>query len=120
LINRLVGRLAEHNFLAVLGPSGCGKSSLVLAGLIPALGAEERMAYLTPGSDPVDFLEASLTVNPRASVLVVDQFEELFTHCKDEGKRRPFLGQLLKLPETMQVVLTMRADFWGEVCRTGP
>jgi hypothetical protein len=117
LIARLEGKLAEHNFLAVLGPSGSGKSSLVLAGLIPTLQAKEshlQMAYLTPGSDPLDFLEVSLQVNPQCSLLVVDQFEELFTLCTDDTKRRAFLDRLLKLPEKMRVILTMRADFWGE------
>jgi WD40 repeat protein len=117
LIARLKARLAEHSFLAVLGPSGSGKSSLVLAGLIPALQAKEphvKMAYLTPGSDPLDFLEVSLQINPRCSCLVVDQFEELFTLCTDEAKRRAFLDRLLQLPEQMRVILTMRADFWGE------
>jgi hypothetical protein len=46
--------------------------------------------------------------------LVVDQFEEVFTLCTDETKRRVFLDRLLKMPEQMRVVLTMRADFWGE------
>src|SRR5207302_4064739 len=58
LVTRLEGRLAEANFLAVLGPSGSGKSSVVLAGLIPSLQGKEpgfQMAYLTPGSDPLDF-----------------------------------------------------------------
>jgi energy-coupling factor transporter ATP-binding protein EcfA2 len=117
LVDRLLVRLAESNFLAVLGPSGSGKSSVVLAGLVPALQAREnnlQPAYMTPGSDPLDFLEAVLQADGRASLLVVDQFEELFTLCADEGKRRAFLDRLLQLPETMQVVLTMRADFWGE------
>jgi len=115
LIKKLKGNLAEHNFLAVLGPSGCGKSSLVLAGLIPALEAEEQMAYLTPGSDPLAQLETSLAKrNDQRAVLVVDQFEELFTLCTDEDKRQAFLNRLLALAEKMRVVITMRADFWGE------
>src|SRR5262249_24956868 len=117
LIARLEEKLAGHNFLAVLGPSGSGKSSLVLAGLIPALRAKEprlRMTYLTPGSDPLDFLEVSLQVDPNCSLLVVDQFEELFTLCSNDAKRRAFLDRLLQLPEQMPVILSMRADFWGE------
>jgi hypothetical protein len=117
LVERLEGRLAEANFLAVLGPSGSGKSSVVLAGLIPALESKEQglsMAYLTPGSDPLEFLEAVLQVADRPSLLVVDQFEELFTLCADDGKRRAFLDRLLGLRNQMRVVLTMRADFWGE------
>jgi hypothetical protein len=117
LVQRLQERLAEGAFLAVLGPSGGGKSSLVLAGLVPALHRLEKglqVAYMTPGSNPVEFLEAVLQVNSRASLLVVDQFEELFTLCSDHGERCAFLERLLKLGEQMRVVLTMRADFWGE------
>jgi hypothetical protein len=123
LVTRLEERLAEANFLAVLGPSGSGKSSVVLAGLVPALQGKEsnfQIAYLTPGSDPLDFLEAVLHVNERASLLVVDQFEELFTLCADDAKRRAFMDRLLKLPkQQMRVVLTMRADFWGECAPYG-
>ena len=55
LIEHLRQKLADYPFLAVLGPSGSGKSSLVLAGLLPTLQAQEpnlQMAYLTPGADP--------------------------------------------------------------------
>ena len=37
LVDRLVSRLDDGNFLAVVGPSGCGKSSFVLAGTLPKL-----------------------------------------------------------------------------------
>jgi WD40 repeat protein len=117
LVTRLEGRLAEANFLAVLGPSGSGKSSVVLAGLVAVLqskGSALQMAYLTPGSDPLDCLEAVLRANQRASLLVVDQFEELFTLCTDDAERRGFLDRLLELPAKIGVVLTMRADFWGD------
>jgi WD40 repeat protein/energy-coupling factor transporter ATP-binding protein EcfA2 len=115
LVTRLADRLAEGNFLAVLGPSGSGKSSVVLAGLVPALLGKEsgrQLAYLTPGSDPLDFLEAVLQVNKQPSLLVVDQFEELFTLCTDTAKRRAFLDRQLR--EQMRVVLTLRADFVEE------
>ena len=121
LVARLGERLAEGNFLAVLGPSGSGKSSLILAGLVPALQALEnnlQLAYLTPGSDPLELLEAVMQVNKQASLLIVDQFEELFTLCTEDAKRRAFLDHLLKLREQMRVVLTMRADFWGECALT--
>ena len=41
-LEKLVARLREHPFLAVLGPSGSGKSSLILAGLAPALAAQSE------------------------------------------------------------------------------
>jgi len=119
----------SHHFLAVLGPSGCGKSSVVLAGLVPTLGYP--WARMVPGNDPILQLEAALArlrgQTEGQAMLVVDQFEEVFTLCRDEAKRRDFFDKLLQLadllppsvpPESggkkLDVVITMRADFWGE------
>jgi hypothetical protein len=55
-----------------------------------------------------------LQVTGQASLLVVDQLEELFTLCTDDGKRRAFLNRLLGLPGPTRVVLTMREDFREE------
>jgi WD40 repeat protein len=116
LIEKLQQKLAEHNFLPVLGASGSGKSSVVLAGLIPALGLQ--MAYMTPSSKPLVQLDSTLSkVKDLPSVLVVDQFEELFTLCTDETERVEFINRLLTLAQQQKVVITMRADFWGE-CAT--
>lgn len=112
LVESLVQRLKAHPFLAVLGASGSGKSSLVLAGLVPALG--ETPVYLTPGSDPLARLESALSAAPATALVVVDQFEELFTLCRAEDERRRFIAALLKLAGERRVVLTMRADFLGE------
>jgi WD40 repeat protein/energy-coupling factor transporter ATP-binding protein EcfA2 len=113
LIQKLQQKLAEHNFLAVLGASGSGKSSVVLAGLIPNLGM--HMAYMTPNSDPLAQLETTLSkVKDQASVLVVDQFEELFTLCTDNAQRVEFINRLLAKAQQQKVIITMRADFWGE------
>ena len=118
LVEQLIQRLDTHPFLAVLGSSGSGKSSLVLAGLVPTLqvrAPELQLAYMTPGSDPLVQLEAILfQAQGEESVLVVDQFEELFTICTSEDRRVAFLDRLLALVDQQQVILTMRADFWGE------
>ena len=99
LVEGLRRRLATNRFLAVLGPSGSGKSSLVLAGLMPALAA---MGYatlvLTPGSDPVAVLDSRLAERGDwPAALVVDQFEEVFTLCRDEEQRRAFIDRLAQL-----------------------
>jgi CHAT domain len=123
LVRRLARRLRESGFLAVLGKSGSGKSSVVRAGLIPALRKQKpglRTAYLRPGSDPPARLEAKLQkVQGHPFVLVVDQFEELFTLCPEEGKRWAFLDRLLGLGPAGRVVLAMRADFLGECAPYG-
>ena len=112
LVRRLTERLTEHPFLAVLGPSGSGKSSVVLGGLLPALGTS--FAVLTPGADPVAQLAAALAGADPGALVVVDQFEEVFTQCSDEAMRSQFIAQLLTLVPGRRVVVTMRADFWGD------
>ncbi|MFF7949665.1 nSTAND1 domain-containing NTPase [Streptomyces griseorubiginosus] len=62
---------------------------------------------------------------PSRLVLLVDQFEEVFTLCPDEGERRAFIRALCALATSVQgegaepgvapsaVVIGMRADFTG-------
>ena len=38
----------------------------------------------------------------------------MFTLCADEVKRLAFIDQVLSIARSRRVVLTMRADFWGE------
>ncbi|MBD2677209.1 CHAT domain-containing protein [Nostoc paludosum FACHB-159] len=118
LISQLQQKLTEHNFLAVLGASGSGKSSVVLGGLIPLLQEKQpdlQLAYMTPSSHPIEKLQTSLSsVQGQCSILVIDQFEELFTLCADETHRVTFIEKLLSLIPFQKVIVTMRADFWGE------
>ncbi|MCG2786838.1 MAG: CHAT domain-containing protein, partial [Anaerolineae bacterium] len=89
LTRKLVQKLNEHNFLALLGASGSGKSSLVMAGLIPALNVP--YAVFRPGAEPLSELEKALQAVPQ--LLVVDQFEELFTLSARE-QRSDFISRL--------------------------
>ena len=67
-LDEMVDRLAATRFLAVLGASGSGKSSLVITGLLDALeiglcagaGSRWRIAYMRPGSRPVENLARAL------------------------------------------------------------
>jgi WD40 repeat protein/class 3 adenylate cyclase len=126
---RLVGELAARTvgmgLLGVVGPSGSGKSSVVMAGLLPSLAAgllpgsaRWQHAVLRPGEQPVDALDAALLGRRPAErlVLVVDQFEEIFTTTANEAKRAAFVGRLVELardPEDAVVVVTIRADYTG-------
>jgi WD40 repeat protein/class 3 adenylate cyclase len=114
LVAELVGRLAEAPLLAVVGPSGSGKSSLVRAGIVPRL--ELGTTVLTPGEHPLDALRAA----GESELLVVDQFEEVFTLCRDDDERRVFIEALLVLVDRgTRVILALRADFYGH-CATYP
>ena len=91
---------------------GSGKSSVLRAGLIAAVRAGEvagigRARLLTPGSAP------ALNVgDDSAQLVVVDQFEELFTLC-DDVARQGFIGDLLEL--CGPVAIGVRADMYGKL-----
>ncbi|WP_345514689.1 DUF4145 domain-containing protein [Phytohabitans houttuyneae] len=55
--------------------------------------------------------------------IVVDQFEELFTHCRDEQERDQFVAILAALADVaghVAIVLAMRADFYTHCLRYPP
>lgn len=72
----------------------------------------------------IDILRDILLILPDQNLLlVIDQFEELYTLCRDIKERQVFLDQLLaaiseNLPFT--IVLTLRADFYGQVLSSRP
>lgn len=129
MVKAALQRLEKERFLSILGPSGSGKSSLLLGGIIPALKAggvkgSENWIYLppiVPGSDPVANLTAVLDpakpldqTTSRTTVLVVDQFEELFTLTESDRSRNQFVSYLLQRIEDMPgliLLVTMRSDY---------
>jgi TIR domain len=113
-------RLPLHSLVMVIGPSGTGKTSLIFAGLLPRLEADDwEVRSLRPGADPMRALAGALAP-PRPSgrrlLLVVDQLEELFAQAT-AGERDDFLAELVRLGEAgdTTVLLTMRADFHGDL-----
>jgi hypothetical protein len=125
-IAELIERLRLHPFITVIGPSGSGKSSLVLAGLIPTLKksrllgtGEWQIRSMRPGETPETTLRKTLgegsQVESARVLLLIDQFEELFTLAKEEAL--PFQESLLKLAKTTNVylILTVRADFYADL-----
>jgi WD40 repeat protein/energy-coupling factor transporter ATP-binding protein EcfA2 len=164
LLDQLLQKLQENQFLALVGSSGSGKSSVVLGGLIPSLkagklpGSENWHYYVSmmPGSNPLTNLarlfcpeeveeRASIEkqieqqarqllqnsnhltqllshADGQPSVLVIDQFEEVFTLCQDRDIRQAFINNLVALvqaPESSRccVILTMRSDFENQVAK---
>ncbi|MGH3710122.1 MAG: hypothetical protein ACRDRQ_18880, partial [Pseudonocardiaceae bacterium] len=54
-------------------------------------------------------------------ILVVDQFEEVFTLCDDPQERRAFLDALsAAAASTALVVLGLRADFYAQCAAEPP
>ena len=112
---------ASVRFLAIVGASGSGKSSLVRAGLAVALKrAGWDVCVFTPGMNPLKTLEAKLNIphaeNSERVLLLVDQFEEVFTLCRNELERITFIEKLLLQAQDESkkttVVIALRADFY--------
>ncbi|MCK2221968.1 WD40 repeat domain-containing protein [Actinomadura sp. ATCC 31491] len=131
LLGRLGRRLAGRgSVLLVTGASGVGKSSLLRAGLIPAVAEEGLPAagnarwhcvLTTPTARPLRALPEPPPPGGRL-LLVVDQFEELFTLVSDERERQAFVAALHALtegPAGAGVVVGVRADYW-ERCAAYP
>jgi WD40 repeat protein/transcriptional regulator with XRE-family HTH domain/energy-coupling factor transporter ATP-binding protein EcfA2 len=117
---------ASNRFLAVVGASGSGKSSLVRAGLAVALKrAGWEVHIFTPTAAPIRMLEAQLTsarsMSTERVLILVDQFEELFTLCRDEVERIAFIDNLLTYAQEATgkyvVVIALRADFYSHLAQ---
>ncbi|MEJ2189584.1 MAG: protein kinase, partial [Acidobacteriota bacterium] len=127
-------RLESAHLLAVVGASGVGKSSFLGAGVIPARPAGWGVLRCTPGDQAVgalrraveeatgeeiagddDSLVAALTswrLRHDQALLIVDQFEEVFTQNPADEQRRvaALIGRLV-LDADVHVLLSLRDDF---------
>jgi hypothetical protein len=89
-----------------------GQGASALADLIGELQRNEKVLHLTA--------RQSLPENASGIMLVilVDQFEEVFTLCRNEDLRGAFIRNLLYAAKVAQgqtlVILTMRADFYAK------
>ncbi len=141
LVAEMLARIAGTTCLAVVGASGSGKSSAVRAGLLAGLAdgqlpgsAGWERVVLRPGPHPMReltqqflgrrrrdlgaVLERLVRVPEDAvdrTVVVIDQFEEVWTACADESERSTFLdtiGTLAADEESgITLVLVLRADY---------
>ncbi|WP_416972370.1 hypothetical protein [Streptomyces sp. 4F14] len=124
LVEDLLELVRGHRFAAVFGASGSGKSSLLRAGLIPRLqkeikdrGRPTALRILTPGDRPAGTYGRLLApaADEPESWVVVDQFEEVFTLCRDRAERARFIDLLLSARDPgsrLRVVISVRADFY--------
>ena len=109
----------EPRLVVVAGASGTGKSSLVLAAVRPALARRGwSTAVIRPGTAPRRALAEALAreAGDAPLAVIVDQFEEVFTHA-DDGERRAFARDLwdmvTRTGRTIAAIATLRVDFLG-------
>ncbi len=102
--------------LPVLMPGTCPINALaeLARSLEPAsLRAEQEQALLR--RDERRLAQKLQASGREPALLIVDQFEELFTLCENDDERQAFLGNLLSLVDQKdppcRVVLTLRSDF---------
>jgi len=141
-ISQIWRKLTARRLLALIGPSGVGKSSLLRAGLIPSAPEGWGVIYCQPGDSPYSALARALAPEFRDDpdaiaklvdipdddtavavfsrwrglhdhvLLVIDQFEELFTQNPLEIQER-FAVVLRRLSDQsgVNVLLALRDDF---------
>jgi PAS domain S-box-containing protein len=144
-IKELFKRLRYQRYLFVIGPSGSGKSSLIYAGLIPDLQSRDPGVWLVrsmrPGKNPLSSLETQIgcpdledrgVLSPVVQgaptrsqpaerlLLVIDQFEEVFTQAT-RADQATFIDRIkaLRRVNDCVVVATLRADFYPDLMNCG-
>ena len=139
LTDKLLQKVDESNFVALLGASGSGKSSVLRAGLLHQLSLGQKISGshtwqlyepFTPGEHPLESLEKAIgrkadelealiaEATAKRVVITVDQFEECFTLCEEKQERQQFFDFLLnavaRLGKKFCLLLGIRADFLGK------
>lgn len=133
LLDRLVAEDGDR-LLFLVGASGSGKSSLARAGLLPSLAEQfSASGYVVhtrildhPGRAPARAL-ARIFDNARPSaptpasavlLLLIDQFEELFSQADADERERAlsFLAKKSATPSLpVRIIATLRSDFLPQV-----
>lgn len=141
-VEQLWRKLDRPRLHALIGPSGAGKSSFLRAGVMATAPAGWRTILATPGSRPFASLAEALVEQMRSDpdagdqllaleepdlgipvlhhwrrrhphvLIIIDQFEELFTLNPAETQERfAALLSRLVLEADMHVLLSLRDDF---------
>jgi len=148
----LAAQVLNSPLVIVLGPSGSGKSSLVLGGVLPAVQQRASVIAVPPfvpgngvllnladavltalgerrdaaaeaermRTDPAHL--AAMLAQHAPALIVVDQFEEVFTLCEaaDRDTLVVSIVQLLAAGKGHRVIVTMREEFRSRIVELSP
>ena len=126
--------LLRAGLVPSLRQSSGRRLALFTPGATPLRELARQLAMMAPaepdaGVPPDRLLEAALRSDPGeaprilpggadpAPLMVVDQFEEIFTACRDEVEQHHFITAICALAGTAVVVLALRADFYDRALR---
>jgi basic membrane lipoprotein Med (substrate-binding protein (PBP1-ABC) superfamily)/DNA-binding SARP family transcriptional activator len=111
---------SDHWLIAHMLPGSDPFIELEAALLRSTLDAPDSLVDILRGDDDSGLVRAALRLLPDDSsrlVVVVDQFEELFTLVEDESTRARFLDQLVGAVDDpygrVAVLVTLRSDFYS-------
>jgi tetratricopeptide (TPR) repeat protein len=132
---------ADSSFAIFSGESGAGKTSLLRAGLLPNLDPQKYQPVYVKLTDkqPLRLIRRALTSHAdetatadgrnllallrltaeergRAVILILDQFEQFFTHYKTKEVRREFIRQMAEWHKqrdsvSARIIVCIRGDF---------
>ncbi|MDC3953880.1 CHAT domain-containing protein [Polyangium jinanense] len=120
---RAVERLAH--LLGRRSPGAAAQQALSvlhreITALATAAGGAWEAVVMRPGATPLAALESAIAARRDKDIpflLVVDQFEEIFTHVQDPAERQAFAAELWKRCSgegNIHCITSMRVDFVGE------
>ncbi len=145
--SQIVARLVlSHRLLTLFGPSGAGKTSLLLAGVVPRLAAEDyQHVYVRALDDPLPALRkaiaaragradwesggdlcaflSSILAEKDRLVVVLDQFEELFLRVGSRQRAAFFdelAGALAQPERDVRFIFSLREDYLARLDEARP
>jgi hypothetical protein len=138
----IINLLQAYSLVVLHAQSGAGKSSLASAAIVPRLGNDRCLTARVSGGTVPDtgniFLHnVMVSLNRPAKrlqelapegdgpwYLVLDQFEEIFTHYPDRWQdREPFfraVGELVKRDSDAHVLIVIREEWLAHLDRYSP
>lgn len=117
VVDELAAAVRSSSFVVVVGGSGTGKSSALRAGLARRIDQRgiaglSTWAVINPGLSP---LRSYYQVPASVDLVIVDQFEELFTSTDDPTVREQFVSLLVERASSSgHVVISLRSDFFAQ------